>query len=255
MLNLLINDFWFDNAEIFKEKIETMSEEEKELLKYIIKFQKGDFSEKEKFVNFFVNNSERKIFVIGMRLFMAIANHEDFSLLNDFFEERDEEDLRVFLAFVEESMSMQAVPYLLALFEDWEETLVGDDIARCICEMTGKEYCQDQVYTIQQLGEYFIEFSNQNDMDYYYYSGIMLFLGDLTKKTIIFAMDCKQRKKPYYADQISSVLSNSVGKKCPVSYGVEITDEIVEELYSYVKSISVMNIEKGSKYFYNHKIM
>ena len=44
---------------------------------------------------------------------MAIASHKDFALLEDFFSECEEEELRVFLAYVEESLSLQVISYFI----------------------------------------------------------------------------------------------------------------------------------------------
>ena len=57
-----------------------------------------------------------------------------------------------------------------------------------------------------------------------------------------------------YTDQMPSIISNSTGVKCPVSYGVEINDEIINRLFDYVCVVASLSQEKGQKYFYNNKI-
>lgn len=247
MLEQLMNNFWFENV---NENLLEGDIEESKFLEYLYQFQQGDFQNKEQFVEFFLNSSE-EVFVLGIRLFMAIASHKDFALLEEFLGECEEDELRVFLAYVEESLSVQVIPYLLALYEEWEETSVGDDIARCICGMLGRKYMDGETYDIEQLGRFFVEFSNGHDLEKFYYNGEEFFAGDLSKLIIRVAMNCQNKKILFYTDQASSILSNSFGFKCPVFYGVEIDDNKISELYEYVNALSTIEQEKGKKYFYN----
>lgn len=88
---------------------------------YIAEFQNGNFQNKNEFIDCFV----KSVSVDGCRTFAAVCGHKDFELLNDFFASGDEESLYVFLAYVKESLSLQVIPYLLALLEKWEETDLG----------------------------------------------------------------------------------------------------------------------------------
>lgn len=151
-------------------------------------------------------------------------------------------------------MSLHAIPYLLALFEDWEETYVGKDIARCVCVMLGQRYYDEKEYNVEELGAMFIEFTEKHDLSLFYYKGVEYYAGDLTKTLIEVMMDCCKKGKEFYTDQIPSILSNSSGIKCPVSYGIIINQEKIMETYDYVSIISNIDNEKGKKYFYNHKI-
>ena len=250
MLNKIINDFWFDKIDDIKE----IDNDNEKLYYYIKCFQNGDFQFKKEFVEYFLASEKFQIFVIGMRLFMSISNHKDFNMLENFFVECDEEKLRVFLAYVQESMSLHVVPYLLGLFEEWEDTGVECDIAECICGLIGKKYYEEETYTIEQLGQYFVEFTSNHDINRYYYNGEECFIGNITKDIIKISMDCYNEKLQFYTDQMPSIISNSTGVKCPVSYGVEINDEIINRLFDYVCVVASLSQEKGQKYFYNNKI-
>lgn len=254
MLDTLVKNFWFENAENMQETNIPNQYEESELLAYIRKFQSGDFQAKQEFCEYFLSSTDQRVFTIGMRLFMAVAGHEDFALLEETLSDCSEWQIRAFLAYVQESLSLHAIPYLLALFEDWEETEVGKDIARYICVMLGQEYYEEDEYDIDYLGDLFTSFADKHDMDSYYYNGEEYFAGNLTKILITIAMDCLKRGKAFYTDQIPSILSNSSGIKCPVSYGTIIDDEKIKELYDYVMKISQMEQKKGEKYFYNYRV-
>ena len=63
------------------------------------------------------------------------------------------------MAYISESLTIQAIPFLLALYEEWEDTDLGSDIARRICEMLGEEYYDENHYTVHELGNLFFSFS------------------------------------------------------------------------------------------------
>ena len=252
MLEQLMDNFWFEDL---REKFLEGDMEEKKFLEYLQQFQQGNFQNKDQFVEFFLNSSEDEVFILGMRLFMAIASHEDFELLEDFLSECEEDELRVFLAYVEESLSLQVIPYLLSLYEEWEDTSVGDDIARCICGMLGQNYIDGETYDLEQLGEFFVDFAKGNNLDKFYYDGEEFFSGNLSKLVIRVAINCKNNKIQFYTDQAPSILSNSFGIKCPVFYDVEIDDKKISELYDFVNTLSTVDQKKGEKYFYRHKVV
>ncbi|MDE7418251.1 MAG: hypothetical protein K2N44_18430 [Lachnospiraceae bacterium] len=252
MISELMDSFWYKEKEVIS--LDCMGSEEKKLFQFLENFKNGIFDEKEKFVNFFTNATDREIYVMGMRIFMSIARHEDISLLEDFLGECDEEHLSVFLAFVEESLSCHTIPYLLALLDTWEETEVAQDIADIICDMLQYESMDEEEYDTEELGKAYVQFCNTHDLDKYYYCGNEMFLGDLTKEMMLVTMECKSQNETFYTDQIPSILSNSTGIGCPVSYGVEITDNIVGQVMEYIEKIAKLGQKRGHKYFYNNLI-
>lgn len=254
MLDTLTKNFWFERLNDLNGISTTNQCEESELFEYIRQFQNGNFQSRQDFCEYFLSSTDQRVFTLGMRLFMAIASHEDFTLLDGVLGNCSEWQLRVFLAYVKESLSLHAIPYLLALFEDWEETEVGNDIARYICVMLGQKYYEEEEYSVDYLGDLYVSFANKHNMNLFYYEGEEYFAGNLTKMLITIAMDCLKKRKAFYTDQIPSILSNSSGIKCPVSYGAIIDDGKMKELYNYVMTISQMEQKKGEKYFYNYRI-
>ena len=229
--------------------------DEKTFLDYMLQFQSGDFSNKKEFVDFFLNTSDRNIYVQGFRLFMAICNHDDMDLLTEFLSGCDEKQLEVFLAYVPQSLTVRALPLLLALYETWEETYVGQNIARIICEMLGEKYFEEKHYYLDELGDLFVRFSKENDLNLYYYNSQRYFAGDMTKKIITMAMYCRSQSKRFPGDQMSSIISNGTGTECPVYYDVEITDEVITSLFEYVSNIAELQQIAGNKYYFGHQII
>ena len=183
-----MDSFWFDN-----EKIINKLDEENKLLNYLVQFQDGDFSSKEEFVNYFLNTSDWNTYVLGTRLFMAICSHSDVKMVIPFLSECNKKQLQVFLAFMPESLTIQFVPLLLALYEDWKDTDLRQNIVRCICEMLGYEFHYEIQYDINELENLFISFSRENDLFLYYYRGQPYFVGDMTKQIISMAMYCRSK--------------------------------------------------------------
>lgn len=244
--------FWI--KDISKNKTSMKNEEERRFLEHIKQFQKGDFSNKKEFVKIFLYTHNWDCYVWGMRVFMAICNHDDFALLYDFLGECNDKQIEVFLAFVQESLSIQAIPVLLALYEDWEDSYIGGSIARNIRDMLGENYNEDYHYSISDLASVFDSFAKNNNLSLYYYQGQVLFLGNLTKELISTAVYCKSIEKSFFSDQIPSILSNSTGEECPIAYNTEINCETINTLYKYVSSISMLEQKKGYKYFYNNRV-
>lgn len=256
MITDLIKGIWFGESE---ESLydESNSVEQNKLLDYYLKeFKQGDFSKKLEFIDFFTQTGDSKVYNLGIRIFLSIAKHEDFSYIQEFLLECDEEELRIFLAFVEESLSYQSIPYLLALMDVWEETYVGEEIAQVISDMIydNNDDVEYGVYSVVELENKFIEFSEMNDLNRYYYSGEEFFVGDLTKTLISDAFICKSNRKPFYYSQISSILSNSTGILCPISTGTIIDEKKINELMEYVEKVAGLKLEKGCKYFYGIQI-
>lgn len=220
---------------------------------YIAEFKSGNFQNKKEFVNQFVKSEDKSVFLKGCRTFMAVCTHEDFVLLNDFFVSGDEEYLQVFLAYVKESLSLQVIPYLLALLEEWEDTEPGIRIHQIIMEMLGK-YCDEEISDVEECGKEFVDFSQTNDLQKYYFKGQVINYGSLTKELITIVMSCRSANRPFYASTLTDILSNSFGIECPVSSGEIITDEKTARIFEYVKMLAEINPEPGTKYYFGNKI-
>lgn len=221
---------------------------------YIAEFKNGNFQNKKDFVNHFIKSDDKGVFLKGCRTFMAVCTHEDFELLTDFFASCDEERLQVFLAYVKESLSLQVIPYLLALLEMWEDTEGGIRIHQIIMEMLGK-YCDEEIADLEECGNEFVNFSQNHDLNKYYFKGQTINYGGLTKELITIVMTCKSANRPFYAAVLTEILSNSFGIECPISSGDAVTDETIAQVFGFIKKIAAINPEAGAKYFFGNKIV
>ena len=220
---------------------------------YISEFKNGNFQNKKEFADCLLNCSDKNEFAKGLQTFMAVSTHEDFELLNGFLASCDEERLWVFLAYVKESLSLQAIPYLLALLEMWEDTDIGIRIHQIIMEMMG-QYCDEEISDIEACGSAFIEFSKTNDLQKYYFKGQVINYGNLTKELITIAMSCMNANRPFYGGILTDILSNSFGIESPVSDREMITNEKVALIFEFVKKIAEINPQAGVKYYYGRML-
>lgn len=220
---------------------------------YIAEFKNGNFQNKKEFAKCFTDKADRQVFLDRCRVFVAVCTHEDFELLNDFFSSTDETHLQMFLSCVSESLSLQSIPYLLALMETWEDTEIGIRIHQLIMEMLGK-HCDEEIADAKECGREFVEFSKIHDLQKYYYKGQLVNYGAISKELIMIVMSCKNANKTFFFGFLSDILSNSFGIACPVKDGDTITDQTVAQIFEFVKKIADIKPEPGVKYYFGKRI-
>lgn len=231
------------------------------LIEYLMAFQKGDFSGKGDFVNCFTKSKQREVFSVGMWIFMAVCSHDDFELLMNFFENPDDyDDFRTFLVSVTESLSYQSIPYLLALHDLWSDTVIAGEIAFILNGMLhfappgGLPEGKYGQYTTEQIGEVFLAFRENHDLNSYYYDGREMFLGDFTKRLMQTAIYCMANNEPFYSAEIPSILSNSTGIACPVRPDEFVDEKKIGAILDYIDQLPKETYQRGCKYFYGHLI-
>lgn len=227
------------------------------LLQHLSKFKNGDFSNKTDFVNFFTKSTDLEIYTAGMAFFMAVCSHEDLDLLIPTLNECNEAQSYAFLDYVESSLSVQTVPFLLALWErEWEDNNIKQDIALHICSLLGEKYQKEIHYDIDKLKALFVSFSKNNDLSQYYYKGKIFHPGNITKemyRDIIMTLNYLDFKK-YIGFIQPVILSNVTGVQCPVQCGTDINENTPEQLTNYINNIAQRGYVYGAKYFFGHKI-
>lgn len=258
-LEKLISDIWFGEKtdgmdKEIEECIRVGNTESAELLKLIKAFKLGDFSQKTKLIELLQTSENEDILNIAIRLFISVATPDDFSAINDLFVDKEEETVRVFVSFAEESLSYQIIPYLLGLLSIWKDTELGEEISFAIGSMLGYDKATYELCSEDELGQKFVSFSEDKDLSRYYYDGNLAFAGNLTKKLIEETMIARTGNGELEDDTIPSLLSIWSGIKCPADYYTVVNDSVAGEIMEYVKKIAAMSWDKGCKYFYGNKI-
>jgi hypothetical protein len=130
-----------------------------------------------------------------------------------------EETVDTFASAATTSLSLEVVPYLLALLEDWNEI---DDTAIIIKDsldfFLDYEAKIGEEATAEEIGDYYVEYCNENDPESYYFQQNVAFPGDLTKKLVQRAMSAAHNEEPLKMELIPSLLSILTGEKVPGDY-------------------------------------
>lgn len=253
MMDSIFNDVWFGKIGEYT-SVEYSDSSMKKLLEILAVFQKGDFSQITELPKISKSSSNTDVRRLALRLFLSAASHNDMILLSDMIDETSENDVNDFCYFSESSLSLQTLPYLLAMLETWEGTDVGEIVCQTIGYIIDCPSAQDGDCSPDEVADECKLFLDTHDPQKYYYAGSEFFIGNFTKQLLNEVMTCKAQGKPYYSGQISSILSIATGIKCPVQPGVQITDLVAEKVMRYVKIVSAKKWMPGCKYFYGNII-
>ena len=165
-------------------------------------------------------------------------------------------DFRTFLVSVTESLSYRSIPYLLALHDLWADTVIAGEIAFILNGMLHFAPPDGvyEEYTTEQIGEAFLAFGEDHDLNSYYYDGKEIFLGDLTKRLMGITLYCKANNEAFYSAEIPSILSNSTGIECPMKPGEYVSEEKIGAILKYIDDLPKEKYETDRKYFYGYLI-
>ena len=192
-----------------------------------------------------------------IRVFFAIATHDDLRDSNNlqFLSKGTEETIDTFASAATTSFSLEVVPYLLALLEDWNEI---DDTAIIIKDsldfFLDYEVKIGEEATAEEIGDYYVEYCNENDPESYYFRQNLAFTGDLAKKLVQRAMIAVHNEEPLKMELIPSLLSILTGEKVPGDYRTIMNASYYKKMMEYIDNISIKSWEKGQKYFYGYKL-
>jgi len=260
--NNLMNSIWFGEkttstkSEI-KEKILKSATETEALFNLIELFKTGDFTQKPLLVQLMNQTQDEAVLNLCIRVFLSVATHEDLRDSNNlrFLSEATEEIVDTFASAATTSLSLEVIPYLLALLEEWEEvgdtaTVIRDSIDFFINfeEQIGEDA------TIEAIGNFYLEYCEEKDTNSYYFQQNLVFPGELSKKLIQRVMIAANNEEPLKMELIPSLLSIWTGKKAPSDYNTIISASNYKGFIDYINELSSENWEKGQKYFYGYKL-
>lgn len=258
----LMNSIWFgektalSKSEI-KEKILKSVTETEILFNLIELFKIGDFTQKPLLVQLMNQTNDEAVLNLCIRVFLCVATHEDLRDSNNlrFLGEVTEEIVDTFASAAITSLSLEIIPYLLALLEEWEEisdtaTILRDSIDFFINfeEEIGEEA------TIDEIGNFYFKYCQGKDTNSYYFQQNLAFPGDLTKKLFQRVMIAANNEEPLEMELIPSLLSIWTGKIVPADYSTIISASIYKDFIDYINELASKNWEKGQKYFYGYKL-
>ncbi|MED4062607.1 Imm47 family immunity protein [Priestia megaterium] len=258
----LMNSIWFgekttlSQAEIKEHLLK--SHTERDILFNLIELYKiGDFTQKPSLIQLMNRTKDEAVLNLCIRVFFAIATHDDLRDSNNlrFLSKGTEETIDTFASAAITSLSLEVVPYLLALLEDWNEI---DDTAIIIRDsldfFLDYEAKIGEEATAEEIGDYYVEYCNENDTESYYFQQNVAFPGDLAKKLVQRAVIAAHNEEPLKMELIPSLLSILTGEKVPGDCRTIMNASHYKKMMEYINNLSIKNWEKGQKYFYGYKL-
>ena len=258
--NLPFTGIWYGKASTENNLIELWRNiescmEEKEKLWSIIEMLKiGEFSAKKHLTEIIIKTKNKDIKNLSLRVFCSVAKHEDIDQFDNILKNAEENEIKMFVLYSIHTLSLEIIPYILALLEDWKGTELEQSM-RYSLEMIFpyRKFLGDDC-SLDDIGEFYREKITRLDCEKYYFQGEPIFIGTLTKELINYSIIAKKEARALQLTNIPTLLSIFSGIECPVNYSTIIDDKIMGQILNYVKQLASMEWEKGCKYFYGHKL-
>ncbi|WP_431091292.1 Imm47 family immunity protein [Paenibacillus sp. 8b26] len=257
-----MNDIWFGKApsvdsSVIKQNILKAQTERDVIFNLIELFKLGDLTQKTLLIQLMNQTKDEAVLNLCIRVFCSISTHDDLRDSNNliFLGEATEDAVNTFASAAITSLSLDVVPYLLSLLDDWDEinetsTIIRDSIDFFI---NFENQLGDEA-TVDEIGEYYLNYTKDCDTDKYYFDQKLSFPGDLAKKLIERIMIAANHELPLQMELIPSLLSIWSGEKVPGDYNTVINSTNYKDFINYIEGLSKKNWEKGQKYFYGHTL-
>ncbi|EIT87461.1 group-specific protein [Fictibacillus macauensis ZFHKF-1] len=258
----LMNSIWFGEKSTvtqseIKENILKAVTEKEALCNLIELYKIGDFSQKPLLIQLMNQTKDEAVLNLCIRVFLAVATHDDLRDTNNFrfLSRATEETINTFASAAVTSLSLEIIPYLLALLEEWEDisgtvVIIKDSIDFFL----GFEDEVGEEATIDEIGNVYFNYCDENDLESYYFEKIPAFPGDLTKMLMQRVMVAMNHNEPLEMELIPSLLSIWTGEKVPGEYDTSVSTNLFKHFIEYVDRLSTKKWEKGQKYFYGFKL-
>lgn len=258
----LMNSIWFgekstlSQTEIKENILKAVTE--REVLFHLIELYKiGDFTQKPLLIQLMNQTEDEAVLNLCVRVFLAVATHDDLRNSNNlrFLSEGTEETINTFASAAITSLSLDIIPYLLALLEEWDEIsdtaiIIKDSI---VFFLNFEEYIGEDA-TVDEIGNFYFKYCDGHDTESYYFQQNLAFPGDLAKKIIQRVMISVNNEEPLKMELIPSLLSIWTGEKVPGEYNTIISANNYKSFIDYINGLSIKNWVKGQKYFYGYKL-
>ncbi|MFP7483469.1 Imm47 family immunity protein [Priestia filamentosa] len=257
-VNELIKSIWYGPAPSVGEtqNIRASLTEEGKLISLIQLFKSGDFSLKPVLINLMNSTENEEILNLCIHMFCSVCTHEDLRKVENlnFLSQVSEDNAYVFASCARETLSLEVVPYLLALLEEWDDTVAEEVIRDSLDHMMDYTENLDWNAPVDEIGSYYMEWMNTLSPTFYYYNGEPVFPGDLTKSLVQRAFAIRGENTPVKMESIPILLSLWSGKKCPLQYKTLIDEEVFRQLMNYIDTLAQRSWERGRKYFYGNSV-
>ncbi|KAB2494531.1 hypothetical protein F8155_08130 [Priestia endophytica] len=259
-VNELIKSIWYgpapsaEEAQNIKGSLQGKISEEECLISLIQLFKSGDFSLKHTLIHLMNSTKDEKILNLCTHVFCSVCTHEDLRKVENlnFLSRVSEGNAYVFASCARETLSPEVVPYLLALLEEWDDTIVEEVIRDSLDGIMDYTEKLNWNATVDEIGSYYMEWMNTLLPTFYYYNREPVFPGNLTQSLVQRAFTAREQDTQINMESIPILLSVWSGTKCPVQYETLMDEEVFQQLTDYIDTLLEGSWERGRKYFYGH---
>ncbi|WP_216700703.1 Imm47 family immunity protein [Priestia filamentosa] len=230
--------------------------EEEKLISLIQLFKSGDFSLKPVFLHLMNSTENEKLLNLCIHVFCSVCTHEDLQKAENlnFLSRVSEDNAYVFASCARETLSPEVVPYLLALLEEWDDTVVEEVIRDSLDHMMDYTENLDWNAPVDEIGSYYMEWMNTLSPTFYYYNGEPVFPGNLTKSLVQRVFAVRGQNTSVKMESLPILLSVWSGAKCPLQYKKVMDEEVFQQLMNYIDTLAERRWERGRKYFYGNSV-
>lgn len=220
--------------------------------------KKGDFTVKNLLIDLMNQTKDEAVLNLCIRLFCSVCTHDDLKKVENFqfLSTASEFAVFTFVTGAVETMSYEIVPYLLALWEEWEDT--DTDVEYAIQDaldsfLNYRSILEDNV-TIEEVGNLYLKVIENKNLECFYYKAHQAFPGLFTQEIITALYIAAQKKQKYHLYLQASLLSIYTGKQVPVDTNTLISKNEIDLMVRYIDALSDKDWMEGMKYFYGHPV-
>ncbi len=135
--------------------------------------KKGDFTVKDLLIDLMNQTKDEAVLNLCIRLFCSVCTHDDLKKVENFhfLSSASEFAIFTFVAGAVETMSYEVVPYLLTLWEEWEdtETEVEYAIQDALDSFLNYRSIIEENARLEEVGSLYFDVIKHKHLDYYYY--------------------------------------------------------------------------------------
>lgn len=220
--------------------------------------KKGDFSVKPLLIELMNQTKDESVLNLCIRLFCSICSNEDLRDISNlrFLSDTSEFAIFTFVTGAVEAMSYEVIPYLLALWDKWEDT--NSDIENAIKDALDYYFYDQELLTDESTKEEVEELwtlvHDRRDPDTYYYKGYPVFPGMFAKELMTSLYAGIQIEGRFHKYLQSALLSTYTGKRVSVKNNERISKKDIESMVEYIENVSKQEWIEGRKYFYGFEV-
>ncbi|EIC77130.1 MULTISPECIES: Imm47 family immunity protein [Streptococcus] len=220
--------------------------------------KKGDFTVKNLLIDLMNQTKDEAVLNLCIRLFCSVCTHDDLKKVENFhfLSSASEFAIFTFVGGAVETMSYEVVPYLLTLWEEWEDTETEVEYATqdALDSFLNYRSIIEENARLEEVGSLYFDVIKNKNLDCYYYKTLQVFPGLFTQEIMTALYIATQKEQKYHLYLQASLLSIYTGKQVPVDTNTLISKNEIDLMVGYIDDLSDKDWTEGMKYFYGHPV-